>query len=475
MMSRSPFVSIIIVNYNGRYLLHDCLSSVFAIDYPAEKFEVIVVDNDSRDDSVSYIKRYFPQVNLVALKENTGFTGGNIAGLQQAKGEYIVLLNTDAAVDKSWLKCLVKAAGPDTVGLVAPKIFYATPFIELEITTPVVPFSDISHTTDFKPIGTMIEDVLCQTDEKTCQVWYKSGFYEQTFGAISTRWTRGKATILVPFSDPKEESFTFTFHGHPTVDARSTPVAVHLGHKELLSTTVHANEVKQCVISVKRPKARSHFTWLIQNAGNVVFQTGYGRDRGSVVRQNSQRESSEFYEEDNEYFDTPTQLLSICGASCLIKREVINQIGFFDPHYFMYYEDLDLSLRAWKAGWDIVYEPTAIVHHIHKATTNKTDSSFFLSMVEQNHLVFTLTHFPLSTFVHELFLFGLRLGMTILKSLVFRFRDNLERSRNWNARADGRIRAAKNFTKSFPRVISSRFALKQLEIRSYKDMRKLLY
>ncbi len=474
-MTPKPFVSIIIVNYNGRSLLKNCLDSVFAINYPAHSFEVVVVDNDSRDDSLSFISRYYPKVVLVALNENQGFTGGNIAGFKAAKGEYIVLLNTDTTVDPDWLINMVKAARPSNIGLVAPKIYFSTPFVPLTIETPLIPTSDVYQSTDFKPIGVMIEDITCETSEQSAMIWYKSGFYEELNGAIKTRWTSGTATVLVPFVHKEQETYTFTFHGFPVSTAASIPIKIKLGTTTVLQTTVAANQVQQHTITLSKQKTASHFTWLVQNAGNVIFHNGYGRDRGSAVRKNMHRENSEFYEEDNEYFDKPAELLAVCGASCLIKRQVIDSVGFFDGHYFMYYEDLDLSLRAWKAGWDIVYEPTSVVHHIHKATTGKTGSAFFLTMVEQNHLAFTFTHFPVSTCIVELFLFIARLGITIIKAVVFRFRDNLARIREWNERAEGRMRAAKYIAKNILRLYQNRVAQQNVVIRSYADYRRLLY
>jgi GT2 family glycosyltransferase len=110
-----PFCSVVIVNYNGKHLLHDCLGAVLSQKYG--RFEVILVDNSSGDDSAAYVASSFPAVTLVRLGTNAGFAGGNNEGVRHAKGELIVLLNNDTIVEDGWLEALVDAASPSTVGV----------------------------------------------------------------------------------------------------------------------------------------------------------------------------------------------------------------------------------------------------------------------------------------------------------------------------------------------------------------------
>jgi len=105
-------VSIIIVNWNGRQHLEACLSAVAAQQGVA--FETILVDNGSTDGSVEFVRDRFPWVRLVTLPENRGFAGGNNAGVREARGEYVALLNNDTAADPTWLRAL--KAGVDQPG-----------------------------------------------------------------------------------------------------------------------------------------------------------------------------------------------------------------------------------------------------------------------------------------------------------------------------------------------------------------------
>ncbi len=110
-----PFCSVIIVSYNGKHLLHDCLTAVLAQSYA--RFEVIVVDNASTDGSVEYLAAAFPAVRLVRSRTNSGFAGGNNEGYRHARGELIVLLNNDAIPEQGWLGALAEAAAPERVAI----------------------------------------------------------------------------------------------------------------------------------------------------------------------------------------------------------------------------------------------------------------------------------------------------------------------------------------------------------------------
>ncbi len=113
--------SIIIVNWNGAPHLPICLNALRA--QTLRDFEVIVADNASHDESLPLLARDYPEVKVVALPENRGFTGGNNAGICAAQGMFIILLNNDTEVDPHWLEEVVAAfeRHPEA-GLVASKM-----------------------------------------------------------------------------------------------------------------------------------------------------------------------------------------------------------------------------------------------------------------------------------------------------------------------------------------------------------------
>lgn len=114
-------VSIIVVNWNGKHLLMECLSSLERQTY--REFEILLVDNNSADESVEFVQNEFPCVKVVPLAENCGFAGGNIAGYEYASGELIALVNTDVVLEPSWLSNMVTAIQRDaSIGICASKI-----------------------------------------------------------------------------------------------------------------------------------------------------------------------------------------------------------------------------------------------------------------------------------------------------------------------------------------------------------------
>lgn len=118
-------VAIVVVNWNRCDDTLACLESLQSLDYPA--YELIVVDNGSRDDSAARLRAAYPQATLIALAENTGFVGGSNQGIARARergAAYVLLLNNDTVVAPDFLTQLVAAAQPADVGAVGPTIYF---------------------------------------------------------------------------------------------------------------------------------------------------------------------------------------------------------------------------------------------------------------------------------------------------------------------------------------------------------------
>lgn len=116
-----PFVSVIVLNWNGREDLEKCLQSLVRQDYP--KYEIVIVDNASTDGSVELVEKY-PQVRIVVNDKNLGFAEGNNVGIKESRGEIVALLNNDIVADKRWISELVKTIGEDqAIGLVGGIVY----------------------------------------------------------------------------------------------------------------------------------------------------------------------------------------------------------------------------------------------------------------------------------------------------------------------------------------------------------------
>lgn len=121
-----PKVSIVIVNWNGIGDTIECLESLKKINYP--NYEVILVDNGSKDNQADKIKKKFPNIILIKNKENEGFCKANNQGITLAlknKSDYVLLLNNDTVVNEDFLDILVKEMEEDkTIGISSPSIVY---------------------------------------------------------------------------------------------------------------------------------------------------------------------------------------------------------------------------------------------------------------------------------------------------------------------------------------------------------------
>ena len=114
-------ISVIIVNWNGRHYLEECLNALRKQTF--KPFETILIDNGSHDGSVSWVRKTFPWVRVIDLPRNTGFCHANNLGYAASRGKYIALLNNDTRVDSNWLYYLTnKMEKDERIGICASRI-----------------------------------------------------------------------------------------------------------------------------------------------------------------------------------------------------------------------------------------------------------------------------------------------------------------------------------------------------------------
>jgi GT2 family glycosyltransferase len=238
MQPGKPLVSAIVVSFNVRDLLVDCLRAFYACsDVPAE---AVVVDNASTDGSADVVAREFPEAKLIRLHTNVGFGRANNAGLQQAEGRFVLLLNPDVTVM------------PGCVGRLA----------------------------DF---------LLVRPD----------------VGAVGPRLQRPDGSLDLAAR-----------RGFPT------PSAAFYRLSGLAKAFPHNERFNQ------------------YNMGYLPPTEIHEMDAGT--------------------------------AACLmVRRAAVDRVGFFDPDYFMYGEDLDLCFRLKSGGWKIYYLPTARAVHLKGESTRQ--------------------------------------------------------------------------------------------------------
>ena len=199
-------ISIITVNYNG---LKDTRALIESIPFN-ENMEVIVVDNASKQDEASIIRKQFPQVNVIRSEKNLGFAGGNNLGIKEAKGKYIFLINNDTIFKEFNVESLInRLESSPNIGIVCPKIRFVgdncpiqfagyTPLSKITIRNQAIGYGkedhgqyDNSHSTPYahgaamlikreaiEKVGLMPEDYFLYYEEIDWSMMFTRASYE---------------------------------------------------------------------------------------------------------------------------------------------------------------------------------------------------------------------------------------------------------------------------------------------------------
>lgn len=150
-------------------------------------------------------------------------------------------------------------------------------------------------------------------------------------------------------------------------DAQADPHWLEASLQQLAAKDVAAVSAKLLLLATAGESAR------INNAGVLLLRTGYGADRG-------------LGDLNDERYEQPADVFGFSGGAAVLRTLAVRAVGGFDPEYFLYYEDTDLSWRLRLAGWRISYCPTAIVHHVHAASSDPA-SELFAFHTERNRLL----------------------------------------------------------------------------------------
>lgn len=419
-MDDRPFVRIVVLNFNGAHFLDGCLRSLERLDYPRDRYEVIVVDNRSTDGSAELVEKRFPAARVVRNERNLGFAGGNNVAMSGSRADYVVLLNNDTEVEAGWLTALIETAEADlAVGACTSKLLFQHNRLRILMRASGFQPAD-SGSPDTRELGVQVfEGVTLQGgDSQACE--HLEGFHGwETSPHGPFRWSKpsatlglrlrpggGPATLRLVLAAPRPagESILVSLSVERWRDAdpvrapqevcpgRANP-AVGPGADrartslESLGTWEIGPESTVLEIALPNPLVQAA-TPVIQNAGTLILADGSGRDRGAQVC------GTEVLQEDDlGQYDRVEEVFAGCGAAMLLRTEMLRDVGIFDEDFFMYYEDMDLSWRMRRRGWKVLYVPGAVVHHLH-CGSSKEWSPLFLFHVERNRLLMLAKHAP---------------------------------------------------------------------------------
>jgi len=359
----NKFTSIITVNYNGKKYLKNFLDSALVLNYPSDRYEVVVVDNASKDDSVEFIRKNYPSVKIIESGTNLGFGKGNNLGIKESKGDLYYLVNNDTAFEKDALKEIVKCfelwSKKKKVGAIASKLILYDKYL------PITIEEACSDNLKVKNNGFIY-------NQNPYRLTYDSGlnYLEE---------------IYLPLAHDLNENIILDIN---LQKLRRKNYLIKIGEEKIFKSTFENKNNEKVHIHLKNNEVKNLWIDLIQNAGNLLFRDGFGRDRGAVVVKEEQ-----YYEPDGERFDKVEVIPAFCGGGVLLNKKALEEVGYFDDNFFMYYEDDDLSLRMKEANWEVLFCPKARIRHIHSASSGEW-SDFFIYHTERNRLFFVFKHWP---------------------------------------------------------------------------------
>ncbi|WP_407557789.1 glycosyltransferase family 2 protein [Winogradskyella sp. 4-2091] len=180
-------LSVVILNYNVRYFLEACLKSV-EVAIASIDAEIIVIDNNSSDDSCEMVKQLFPSIKLIENKENLGFSKGNNIGVAEAKGEYLCILNPDTIVaENTFIKLLKFSNAKQNLGIVGCQLIDGTgnylPESKRNVPTPKVALKKVLGKVDDYYANNIDSDKTGKVDILVgAFMWLKKEVYEAVKG-----------------------------------------------------------------------------------------------------------------------------------------------------------------------------------------------------------------------------------------------------------------------------------------------------
>jgi GT2 family glycosyltransferase len=359
-------VRAVVLNYNGGDLTLECLRRLRATEWPAGRFQVVLVDNASSDGVVDKTRDQWPDVGIITSDRNLGFAGGcNLALRDLGDVDAVALVNSDVLVEPGWLAPLARALGHNPkVGAACPKILFESRFREVELRSG----TRRPGRGDQRRLGVRVSGARAGGSDVWRDTQLVEGFWGPEHGPEPEpgyQWTSGRAVVRVPVAEatPAETcELRLAADGATHVTARSgrSEIELEVGREPEWHTV---------------PLGGRPFD-VINNVGTVLAGDGYGADRG-------------YLERDHAQYETPESVFAWSGGAVLLTAAYLADVGLFDEQLFLYYEDVDLSWRGRERGWRYRYVPESVVRHVHSASTIE-GSPLFDYYNERNRLL-TLT------------------------------------------------------------------------------------
>ena len=256
----------------------DCLQHLAATEWPADRLELVLVDNASHDGVAARVRAEMPSVRVIESASNRGFAGGCNLGLRDREGtDYFALVNNDAMVSPGWLRPLVTALASDPkIGAACPKILFADRFAEVTV-------ESATHRRgrgDQRPLGVRVSGATVDGVDVWPRAQFVTGFWGPE-GDAGEQWTAERATLRVLTPD----------------DAGSHECRLRVAADRPTHVALAAGRHRTDRVAGPEPE------WLglelgesfnvINNVGTLLVDDGYATDRGYLEPDHGQYDTGE--------------------------------------------------------------------------------------------------------------------------------------------------------------------------------------
>jgi len=358
-----PFVRVVLLDFNGGRTIVDAVDAVTKTQWPADRLEIVCVDNGSTDGSLEEIERRFPSVVTMRNGQNLGFPGNNVAMAVLDGVDYVALVNSDALVEPTWLAPLVERASSDNgIGAVCPKILFADRFVEVSV--------GIKGEGDTRAPLSMLRAVSSNGEDVFTRSHVAKGGGRTSDRSGIFEWLSDGSVLRVPVD--AVAGAVASAEIAIEIEARARCV-VTLNESEGIERALAAGERASIVLTVTQEPVD-----VVNNVGSWLDESWIGHERG-------------LYDVDRGHLDDVQEIGTWCGAAVLLRASHLLDVGLFEESFFLYYEDTDLAVRGRGRGWRFVVEPASVVRHIHSASTVE-GSAIAAHFIERNRLLLVTRH-----------------------------------------------------------------------------------